>query len=272
MAASFEGKHVIVTGAARGVGRAVAERLVAEGAKVMLADSDEARLKEAREQFADNGEKTADRVARFTCDISQKFGVNNLLAATIDAFDRIDSVITTTQDIERADPLSLTADALDRVLASNVRAAFLLSQSAALKMIARAEKNGEEKASGSIVHVSSLSGKLPAPEIAAYAISCAALDQVTRSMAAALAPKGVRVNGVAPGSVTTENLMKSFSASPELRQAIIAGTPIGRIGDPHEAAEAALFLASDKASFITGQILTVDGGRSVLDPLAVAYV
>lgn len=269
MGATFEGKCVIVTGASRGVGRAVAERLVEEGARVMLADNDESRLKEFRAKLGGaNGRN--ERIARFTCDVSQKFGVNNLLAATLDAYDRLDAVITTTQDFERADPMSLTAEALDRVLASNVRAAFLLSQTAAHRMVALAEKAGEERAAGAIVHVSSLSGQLPAPEIAAYAISCAALDQVTRAMAAALASHGIRVNGVAPGSVMTENLLRSVSVAPELRRSIVAGTPLGRIGDPTEAAEAALFLASDKASFITGQVLTVDGGRSVLDPLAVA--
>ncbi len=268
MGAMFEGKSVIVTGAARGVGLAVAERLIDEGARVMLTDLDEAKLKEVRAKL---GEANA-RIARFTCDVSQKFGVNNLLAATLAAFDRIDAVITTTQDFERADPMTLSVEALDRVMASNVRAAFLLSRTAAERMLQRAEKAGEEQATGSIVHISSLSGQLPAPEIAAYAISCAALDQLTRSMAAALAPRGIRVNGVAPGGVMTENLLRSLGSAPELRQAILTGTPLGRIGEAQEAAEAALFLASDKASFITGQILTVDGGRSVLDPLAVANI
>lgn len=264
----FEGKTVIVTGAARGVGRAVAELLYERGANVMLADSDEDKLQAARESFPPE----SGRVARFTCNVSQKFGVNNLTAATIDAFDRIDALITTAPDFERGDPMTLDVEALDRVLANNVRSAFLLSRSVAAKMVARSAAEESEKATGAIVHVSALSGRLSSPEVAAHAISCAALDQLTRSFAATLAPQGVRVNGVAPGGVMTETLKNSIAEEPQLRPALIARTPLGRIGEAAEAAEAALFLASDKASFITGQVLTVDGGRSILDPLAAANV
>ncbi|MEL6980019.1 MAG: SDR family oxidoreductase [Pseudomonadota bacterium] len=266
MADTFAGKTVIVTGASRGVGRAAALRLAELGANVMLADQDEERLKAAKEDFP----IAKGTVARFTCDISQKFGVNNLLAATLDAFEKIDAVITTISDFERGDPLTLPVEALDRTLALNLRSAFLLSQAAANKMIARAEAEGRDSASGAIVHVSSLSGQLSSPDIAAHAISCAALDQLTRSLAATLAPKGLRVNGVAPGGVMTDTLRRAVADDPQLRPALIARTPLGRIGEAAEAAEAALFLASDRASFITGQILTIDGGRSVLDPLAAA--
>lgn len=266
MAELFAGKTVIVTGASKGVGRAAAAALVEQGAHVMLADQDEARLKEARADFPENG------VASFACDLSQKFGVNNLLAATVDAYEKIDAVITNPVDFERGDPLSLPVEALDRVMAANLRSAFLLSQAAASRMIARAEAEGREGALGAIVHVSALSGQLSSPDIAAHAIACAALDQLTRSLAATLAPKGIRVNGVAPGGVLTETLRRSIAEEPQLRPALIARTPLGRLGEAAEAAEAALFLASDKASFVTGQIMTVDGGRSVLDPLAAANI
>ncbi|MEM9724606.1 MAG: SDR family oxidoreductase [Pseudomonadota bacterium] len=261
----FLGRTVIVTGAARGVGRAAAELLVQNGANVMLADRDEAKLKEVRPEG--KGE-----TAHFSCDLSQKFGVNNLLAAATDAFERIHAVITTPTDFERGDPMTLTVDALDRVLAANLRSAFLLSQAAAAKMIARAEADGTEGEAGAIVHVSALSGQLSAPDIAAHAISCAALDQLTRTLAATLAPKGIRVNGVAPGGVMTDALKTSIGEEPQLQPALIARTPLGRLGEASEAAEAALFLISSRASFITGQIMTVDGGRSVLDPLAAANV
>ena len=268
MAETFSGKTVIVTGAARGVGRAAALKLAEMGANVMLADPDEARLQAAKEDFP----ISKGTVARFTCDISQKFGVNNLLAATIDAFERIDALITTTSDFERGDPMALPVESLDRVMAGNLRSAFLLSQAVATKMIARAEAEGREGETGAIVHVSALSGQISSPDVAAHAISCAALDQLTRSLAATLAPKGIRVNGVAPGGVLTETLRQSISDEPQLRPALIARTPLGRLGEASETAEAALFLISEKASFITGQILTVDGGRSVLDPLAAANI
>lgn len=267
--ASFEGKTAIVTGAARGIGRAVAQKLIEQGARVMLADSDETRLQTALEAIS----APADQAQHFTSDTSQKFGVNNLIAATIGAFDQIDVLVTTPKEFERSDLLSLPVEALDSVMAGNLRSAFLLSQTVANKMIAASEKLGEERLqSGAIVHISALSGQISSPEIAAQAISCAALDQLTRSLAATLAPHGIRVNGVAPGGVMTETLRGSIQNDPGLRTALIARTPLGRIGEPSEAAQAALYLASEASSFITGQILTVDGGRSVLDPLAAANI
>ncbi|MCI4665569.1 MAG: SDR family oxidoreductase [Neomegalonema sp.] len=260
----FEGKTVIVTGAARGVGRAIAEKLFERGANVMLADADEAKLQATKKALPiESG-----RIAGFTCDVTQKFGVNNLIAATIDAYDQIDALITTAPDFERGDPMTLPVEAIDRAIAANVRSAFLLSQAVAAKMIARAKAAEKEKAQGAIVHVSALSGRLSSPEVAAHAISCAAIDQLTRSFAATLADAGLRVNGVAPGGILTDALRTALAGDPQLRPSLISSTPLGRIGETTEAAEAALFLISDAASFITGQILVVDGGRSVLDPVA----
>lgn len=270
MSGSFEGKTVIVTGAGRGVGRAIALRLSHAGARVMLADADEARLQASRQDMpTDKG-----AISTFSCNTSQKFGVNNLIAATLDAFKDIDALITTTTDVERADTLNLSVEALDRVLASNLRSAFLLSQAVALKMIQQAEAAGVEPEgrTGAIVNVSALSGQVTSPEMAAHAISCAALNHLTRSLAVTLAPKGLRVNGVAPGGVMTDALRSAIAADGELRTALLARTPLGRIGRADEAAEAALFLASERASFVTGQILTVDGGRSVADPLNAANI
>ncbi|MEO1292062.1 MAG: SDR family oxidoreductase [Pseudomonadota bacterium] len=198
--------------------------------------------------------------------------MNNLFAATLDAFDRVDTLVTTATDFERANPLDLSADALERVLASNVRSAFMLTRIAAAKMIAQAETAEAGMAPGSIVHVSSLSGRIASNEIAAFSISCAALDQLTRTFAIALAPHGIRVNGVAPGGVMTEGLRQGLTELPDLRQSLIARTPLNRIGEASEAADAVLFLASEAASFITGQVLVVDGGRSVLDPLAATNI
>ena len=264
----FDGKTVIVTGAARGVGRAVAQKLFDSGARVMLSDPDETKLSAAKDAFPTD----TDRIAAFACDVTQKFGVNNLIAATIDAFGSIDALITTAPDFERGDPMTLPVEAIDRVIADNVRSAFLLSQAVATRMIARAKAEDRDSANGAIVHISSLSGRLSSPEVAAHAIACAAIEQLTRSFAATLAKDGVRVNGVAPGGVLTEALKKALVTEDGLRPALLSSTPLGRIGEATEAADAALFLASDAASFITGQVLVVDGGRSVLDPVAAANI
>lgn len=268
MPADFGGKTAIVTGAARGVGRAIASKLFERGANVMLSDSDEAKLEKARDAFPTESE----RIASFSSDVTQKLGVKNLIAATMDAFKAIDVLVTTAPDFERGDPMTLPVEAIDRAISDNVRSAFLLSQAVAAKMIARAQAEEAESANGAIVHVSSLSGRLSSPEVAAHAICCAAVDQLTRSFAATLAKEGIRVNGVAPGGVLTDALKGALSENGALRPSLLASTPLGRIGEAGEAAEAALFLASDAASFITGQIMIVDGGRSVLDPVAAGNV
>jgi 7-alpha-hydroxysteroid dehydrogenase len=119
------------------------------------------------------------------------------------------------------------------------------------------------------VNVTSVAAQLTLPELAPYSVSCAAVDQLTRSMAVALAPRGVRVNAVSIGGVMTGALKDALREREDLRGQMIGVTPIGRIGEPAEAAEVAVFLASDAASFVTGQIVAVDGGRSLLDPLAI---
>ena len=126
----------------------------------------------------------------------------------------------------------------------------------------------EQAFRGALVNISSIAAQRTVPELLAYSVSCAALDQLTRSFAAALAPQAIRVNAVALGAVMTRRLREALSERGELRDEMVSVTPLGRIGEAEEAAEAALFLASPAASFVTGQVLAVDGGRLVLDPLA----
>lgn len=258
MDASLEGKAAIVTGASHAVGAAIAARLVEAGARVMLSGGDEARLRAGADDLPDK----PGAVVRFASDLSQKFGVNNLIAATLDAFERIDILITTAIEVESDDVLEMSVESLDRVLAANLRAAFLVSQAVAQRMVAQSEGAGEGEPGGAIVHVTGLSGRMASPEMAAYAVACAGIDQLTRAQAVRLGKHGVRVNGVAPGGLMTDALRKEMGETPSLRGELIAGAPMGRIGEPGEVADAALFLASDRASFINGGILVVDGGRS----------
>ncbi|MEL6680730.1 MAG: SDR family oxidoreductase, partial [Pseudomonadota bacterium] len=137
----------------------------------------------------------------------------------------------------------------------------------ARKMIKHAEERGDEGPAGSIVNITSIAAQRTVPELLAYSVSSAALDQMTRSLALALAPDRVRVNGVALGAVMTAHLQDALRERNTLREDLINATPLGRIGEAEEAAEAAVFLASDLSSFITGQILAVDGGRTLLDPV-----
>lgn len=258
---SLHGKTAIVTGAAAGVGRATARLLLEAGARVMLADPNEKALAAVYEALQDEGD-----VARFNYEVQDKLSVANLIAATLDAFDGLDILVNDIRISARGSFLELSPDDFNAVLTHNVRSVFLLCQQVAKRMILQRQEN--EEFAGSMVVVSSIASQRTVAELLSYSVSCAALEQLTRSMAASLAAERIRVNAVALGSVMTGTLKEALHDRSELRDEMLRVTPLGRIGDSEEAAAAAVFLASDSASFITGQVLGVDGGRSLLDPLA----
>ena len=262
MAASLEGRTVIVAGAGGAVGRAVARRFAEAGARLMLADPDDAGLAETLDEMGGDG----DDLASFAHGIEDKLGVANLIAATTDRFGHIDALVTNARASSPGGPFDLSADDFTQVLQANVASVFLQSQMVARRMIQQRADDPEFR--GALVNISSISAQRTVPELLAYSVSCAALDQLTRSLAAALGPQGIRVNAVALGAVMTRRLREALSERSELRDEMISVTPLGRIGEAVEAAEAALFLASPAASFVTGQVVAVDGGRLVLDPLS----
>ncbi len=262
MTRTLEGSTVIVAGAASTVGRAVARRFAEAGARLMLADPDDDGVAETAAAL----DADKDRVATFPHPVDDKLGVTNLIAATVDAFGGIDGLVTNTRASAPGGAFDLTADDFQEVLGTNVVSVFLQSQLVARRMMKQREADPDF--SGAIVNITSIAAQRTVPELMAYSVSCAALDQLTRSLAAELAAERIRVNAVALGAVMTRRLREALSERDELRDEMVAVTPLGRIGDAEEAAEAALFLASPAASFVTGQILAVDGGRLVLDPLA----
>ncbi len=265
MADSLSGKTAIVTGAAHGVGRAVAERLAAAGARVLASDLDGKALKKTIAAIRDQGGE----VTPFSCDMCESLSAPNLMASAIDAYDRIDILVNAARQVIPGGLLETDETALLQAFDVNVRSTFSISQAAAKRMIAQAQDSDSDTApAGAIVNVTSIAAVRTLPELLHYSVSCAALDQLTRSMAVSLAPHGIRVNDVALGSVETASLREALRDRSDLRSELARVTPMGRIGSPREAAEAALFLASDRASFVTGQVLAVDGGRTVLDPLS----
>ncbi|MGG7644851.1 SDR family NAD(P)-dependent oxidoreductase [Rhodovulum sp. YNF3179] len=262
MTFSVAGKTAIVTGAANGVGLAIARRFVDAGANVMFADMDEARLKDE----IGKSDADASTARAFAGDLREKLTQANLLSATIDAFDRVDILVNGSRQVMFSDPLDRDDDSVDTLLQQNLLANLRLSQLVAKRMIAQAEESGEEEGTvGAIVNLSSVAGQRTRPDLLAYSVSCAALDQLTRSLAVALAPHRIRVNAIAFGSVMSASLRQALRDDSDLRDAITTATPLGRIAPPGEVADAAQFLASDSAGFITGEILRVDGGRSILD-------
>jgi len=144
-----------------------------------------------------------------------------------------------------------------------------LAQAVAKRMIGQSKNRENDEIIGSIVNLSSIAATRTMPELMAYSVSSAALDQLTRSLAVAFASHGIRVNGIAMGSLMSASLRESLKDNEDLHEIIEAATPLGHIGEANEAADAAVFLASSKANFITGQILTVDGGRSLVDTVTI---
>ena len=262
MSFSIAGKTAIVTGAANGIGLAIGRQFAEKGANVMFADMDEARL------IDELGEHVEDSNVRyFAGDLREKLTIANLLSATIDAFDQVDVLVNGARQVIPSDPLDSDDDSVIALLNQNLMPAMRLSQLVARRMIKQAKDREGAGSAGSIINLSSIAARRTHPDLLAYSVSSAALDQLTRSLAVALAPHRIRVNAVAIGSVMSASLKSTLKDNREYRQDIEEHTPLNRIAAPMELADTAQFLASDAAGFMTGQILTLDGGRTLLDPV-----
>ena len=265
MANGLAGKSVIVTGAANGIGLATARRYVRAGASVMMADIDETKLETEVEGI--DAEGFDGRAQAFVGDLREKLSMNNLMAATLDAFEGIDVLVNAGRLLRAGDALDPEHDAFEETMAQNVTANLRLKQIVARRMIELAAEEGEERGDRAIVNMSSIHARRSLPEFFAYSVSCAAIEQMTRIFASVLSGNGIRVNAVAVGGFVGKQLSDALGGIEDLPDRLTDVIPIGRLGDPSEAAEAAVFLGSPAASFITGQVLAVDGGRLLLDPL-----
>ncbi|WP_425091434.1 SDR family NAD(P)-dependent oxidoreductase [Tropicimonas sp. S265A] len=264
MSFSITGKTAIVTGAANGVGLAIAKQFVDHGANVMYADRDEEHLKSE----VGKAEEDAGTARYFAGDLRERLTQANLLSATIDAFDRVDILVNASRQIEVSDPLEPDADQVEAMMQQNMLTSLRMTQLVAKRMIKQAETEGnDEEETGSIVNLSSIAPRQTHPKLLGYSIASAALDQLTRSMAVALAPHRIRVNSVAFGSVMSASLKDVLKDNRELRGQILDCTPMSRIAKSTEVADAVQYLASPGAGFVTGQIITIDGGRTLLDPV-----
>ena len=242
------GRVCIVTGGAQGIGEACVRRFAREGAQVVIADIDDARGAALAAELGG---------VYLHCDVGNKAQVDALVAQTMAAHGRIDVLVNNAGIFKAADFLDMTEADFDAVLRVNLKGAFLMGQAVAREM-ARAGK-------GSIVNMSSVNGVLAIPTIAGYNVSKGGINQLTRVMALSLADKGIRVNAVAPGTIATELAAQAVLTSEEARARIMSRTPMRRLGEPSEIADTVAYLASDAASYITGEIVVVDGGRMTLN-------
>ena len=262
MSFSIKGKTAIVTGAANGIGLAIARQFADRGANVMCADMDEKRL------AAEWGEQEDDATLRyFAGDLRQRLTIANLVSATIDAFDRVDILVNASRQVMPTNAMDVEDNSVEVLLEQNLMTALQLTQQVAKRMMKQGADQPEGQL-GSIVNLSSIAARNTRPELMGYSIASAALEQMTKSMALALAPERIRVNAVAFGSVMSASLKSSVVENSEWRDDIRAHTPMGRIAGPTELADAVQFLAAESSGFMTGEVITVDGGRSLLDAVA----
>ncbi|MCR4268750.1 SDR family NAD(P)-dependent oxidoreductase [Nitratireductor sp. ZSWI3] len=253
---ALDGKTAIVTGGAGGIGYAIAERFLRHGVKVVIADIDAEKGKAAIADLQKLGE------ARFVkTDIGKRLDVHNLLAETLDAFADVDILVNNAGIVHAADFLELRVEDFDRVMDTNLKGTFLAGQAVARFMVEKVEKGGP---AGTIINMSSINAILAIPEQLAYTVSKGGVSQLTRAMALALAPYGIRVNAIGPGSIMTD-MLTTVNSDLAARNRLLSRTPLGRIGEPDEIASIASFLADDDASYITGQTIYADGGRLPLN-------
>jgi dehydrogenase/reductase SDR family member 4 len=241
-------KVAVVTGASRGIGRAIAELFAREGATVVICGRKPETLQQAAAEMKD----VPGRVYPLACHVGRSADIRNLVDTTLREFGKIDILVNNAATAIAHEPVLQVDDAqFDKMIEINLKSAFRLIQAVAPDMCRRG--------SGSIVNIASVAGLRPQFHDMLYSMTKAALIMMTQSYALELGPKGVRVNAIAPGMI--ETALSEYYWKDETRRAqIIAKQPIQRIGKPQDVAELALLLASDRGSYITGQTFVVDGG------------
>ena len=247
------GRVVIITGGSQGIGEACARRLVREGASVALWDvADAAGERLSAELIAAGGQSLYCH-----CHVARKDEVDAALEATLARFGRVDGLVNNAGIFKAAAFLDITEADWDAVIEVNLKGHFLVGQAVAREMVKHQR--------GAIVNMSSVNGTLTIPTIASYNASKGAINQLTRVMALSFADQGVRVNAVAPGTIATELARASVLTSEDAKQRIMSRTPMKRLGEPSEIADVVAFLLSDASSYVTGEIVVVDGGRMTLN-------
>ena len=249
---NLKDKVTIITGAAQGIGFACAERFARDGAKVVLSDVQEEKGEDAAKSLREAG-YNAEFIA---CNVGDKTQVDSMVEQVVSKYGQLDVLISNAAILRVGDILEIEEEDFDQVLNINLKGFFLVCQAAAKKMAAQG--------SGAIINMSSIQANITNPNLLSYAVCKGGVKQLTVAMALALADKGVRVNAIGPGSIGTD-MVKQLMVDDAVRRNIMSRTPMQRIGKPEEIASVAAFLASDEASYITGETINVDGGRMGLN-------
>lgn len=260
MSVSLEGKTAIVTGACNGIGLAISKNFVDAGANVMMAGVNEAVLEEEAKRLG--GEDSG--VFTFTGDLTEKLAVSNLMAATLGAFDQIDILVNANHSVLFSDPLATNGDVLEELLLRNVTGTFRLSRRVAKQMIkqAKGREAEEEKPAGSIINLTSILTECSQRQLTSYAISCAALNQLTLSLAGTFAPHHIRVNAIAMGMAGNACLHSALKKQDTFEGDLSEFAALHWVGNADAAADTALFLSRDDQFATTGQILEVNADKA----------
>lgn len=245
-------RSVIIAGAASAIGAACARRFVASGDRVILADEDEETLRDLAEELNTKGEAVF-----VSASISNRLHVHNIIAEALETYGRVDGLVNATMNVASEDFLELSEDSFDQMIDWNLKGAFLITQAVCKQMVKQIDQSAAGEAGGAIVNILSVEAVTVAADRVAFAASQGGMHQLTKAAALAMSTYGIRVNAVGIGAIKSD-YMKEF----DLKSAKNT-VPLNRVGDPEDVAEAAYFLSSPAASYITGQTVFVDGGRLV---------
>ncbi len=241
-------KIAVVTGGGSGIGLAITEKFVSSGILTIIIGRNEQKLLKAKE-------KLGNLCVPISFDLTNLKAIPGLVKQIVDKYGRIDILVNNAGINLKKEFTRVSDDEFNQIMQTNVSSVFALSREAVKYMI--------KKGTGNIINISSMASQYGLPNVIAYTASKSAIEGMTRAMAVELSPKGILVNCIAPGFIATDMSGKAFDGDVERKKKVLARTPLGKLGNPADVAEAAFFLSSEKAGYLTGIILPVDGGNSV---------
>jgi len=241
-------KIAIITGGASGIGLAIARKFVANNIYTIIVGRDKRKLSEASTGLGDKSDF-------FVCDLTDLDTIPVLVQTIIDKYGRIDILVNNAGINLKKPILDITDTEYQNIILTNQTSTFCITRAVAGFM--------KEQCDGCVLNISSMASIYGIPYVIAYTASKSAIEGMTRAMAVELSPEGIRVNCIAPGFIKTNMSSVALDRDPERKKKVLSRTPMGRLGKPEEVANAAYFLVSEEASFITGVVLPVDGGNSI---------
>lgn len=241
-------KVALITGGGSGLGFAIAEKFVRQGITTVIAGRDKEKLNTAKE-------KLGDLCFAIPCDVSDLSSLPGYITSVIKQFGKIDILVNNAGINMKKEFTEVTDEDFQKIITTNLTAVFSISREVVKQMLLQQ--------TGCIINISSMAAQYGLPKVIAYSASKTAIDGMTRAMAVELSPKGIRVNAIAPGFIYSEMTAKALDSDPDRKAKVFGRTPMGIMGQPADIGEAAYFLASDAAKYITGVVLPVDGGNSI---------